>query len=178
MFVDLMTALRTDEEREAFEDFYRSYEKLMFKAARQILDDQQDCEDAVQSACAYIIDRFEKFSLYSPRQTASYIVLLIRNRSRDIRDRRIKYSHEDIQNCEEMLPSGAEEVYNDALESAFFRLPERYKEALTLRYYNALSVRETAAALGISESAAKKLLQRARDLLRDSMIAVKGGDDE
>ena len=60
------------------------------------------------------------------------------------------------------------------LEIAFEQLSERYKEALTLYYYNGLSIKEMAAFLQLSEAATKKLLQRSRDALRNALKAEGG----
>ena len=176
MPVDLLMLLRTDAEREQIAHFYNQYESLMFKAARQILDSQQDCEDVVQSSCAYLIDHFEKFSSYEEKQVAAYVVLLIRSRAKDIRNRQKKIVYEDVENYVESSEIGYEDDQGLLLENAFEQLTERYRDALTLYYYNGLSIKEVAALLQLSESATKKLLQRARDSLR-IIITTKGGDD-
>lgn len=170
----LLMLLRTDEEREQFARFYQRYENLMFKTARQILDSQEDCEDAVQASCAYMIDHFDKFASYNAQQTASYLMLLIKNRAKNMRDRQQKTTYEDVEQYTQIAAEQAKAQGNASLESAFEQLPERYKEALTLHYYNDLSVKDMAGLLQISEAAVKKLLQRSRDALRDLMTA-KGG---
>lgn len=172
----LLMLLRTDEEREQFARFYQRYENLMFKTASQILDSQEDCEDAVQASCAYMIDHFDKFASYNAQQTASYLMLLIKNRAKNMRDRQQKTTYEDVEQYTQIAAEQAETQGNASLEFAFEQLPERYKEALTLHYYNDLSVKDMAGLLQISEAAVKKLLQRSRDALRDLMTA-KGGTE-
>lgn len=176
MLAELLLLLRTDEEREQFAQFYMQYENLMYKAARQILDSQQDCEDVVQLSCTYLIDHFEKFSSYKAEQVAAYVVLLIRSRAKDIRNRQKKIVYEDIENYVESSGTEHEDDQSLLLDNAFEQLSERYREALTLYYYNGFSIKEMSALLQLSESATKKLLQRARDALR-SFITTKGGDD-
>lgn len=174
MLAELLMLLRTDEEREQFAQFYRQYEHLMYKTARQILDTQQDCEDVVQTSCAYLIDHFEKFSSYTTQQVAAYLVLLIRNRSKDLRNRQKRIVFEDVGNYAEVSDMECEDDLGLLLEIAFEQLSERYKEALTLYYYNGLSIKEMATFLQLSESAAKKLLQRSRDALRN-VLKAEGG---
>ena len=173
----LLMLLRTDEEREQFARFYQRYENLMFKTARQILDSQEDCEDAVQDSCAYMIDHFDKFASYNVQQTASYLMLLIKNRAKNMRDRQQKTVYENIEQYAETVAGQAETQGNVSLESAFEQLPERYKEALTLYYYNDLSIKDMTGLLQLSEAAVKKLLQRSRDSLRNLMNA-EGGVEE
>lgn len=177
MLAGLLMLLRTDEERAQFARFYQQYENLMFKTARQILDSQEDCEDVVQTSCAYLIDHFDKFTSYDARQVASYLVLLIRNRAKDMRDRQQKIVYEDVEQYAETVAGQAEEQGNVSLESAFAQLPDRYKEALTLYYYNDLSIKDMTGLLQLSEAAVKKLLQRSRDALRNLMNA-EGGVEE
>ena len=174
MLAVLLMLLRTDEEREQFAQFYRQYEHLMYKTARQILDTQQDCEDVVQTSCAYLIDHLEKFSSYTSQQVAVYLVLLIRNRSKDLRNRQNRIVFEDVENFTEASAVGCENDSSLLLEIAFEQLSERYKEALTLYYYNGLSIKEMAAFLQLSEAATKKLLQRSRDALRNALKAEGG----
>lgn len=174
MLAELLMLLRTDEEREQFAQFYRQYEHLMYKTARQILCTQQDCEDVVQTSCAYLIDHFEKFSSYKTQQVAAYLVLLIRSRSIDLRNRQKRIVFEDVGNYAEVSDTECEDDLSLLLEIAFERLSERYKEALTLYYYNGLSIKEMATFLQLSESAAKKLLQRSRDALRN-VLKAEGG---
>lgn len=172
----LLLLLQTDEEREQFERFYRQYENLMFKTARRILDSQEDCEDAVQISCAYLIEHFDKFASYSTPQAASYLMLLIKNRAKNMRDRKEKTAYEAIEQYADTIAVQAEEQGNASLALAFQQLPERCKEALTLYYYNGLSVKEMAGLLQLSENAVKKLLQRSRDALRDLMTAEGGAE--
>lgn len=93
-----------------------------------------------------------------------------------MRDRQQKTTYEDVEQYTQIAAEQAEAQGNASLEFAFEQLPERYKEALTLHYYNDLSVKDMAGLLQISEAAVKKLLQRSRDALRDLMTA-KGGTE-
>ena len=172
----LLMLLRTEEEREQFAQFYRQYESLMFQTARRFLDSQEDCEDAVQSSCAYLIDHFDKFSAYGTRQALSYLLLLIRSRSKDLRDRRQRTAHEDIEMFADRLTEQPEVDIELSLSQAFDLLPDHYKETLVLRYYNDLPVKEIAGLLQLSEAVVKKRLQRARDTLRDLMTDEGGAD--
>jgi RNA polymerase sigma-70 factor, ECF subfamily len=60
-----------------------------------------------------------------------------------------------------------------ALARALARLPERQRLAVVLRYFEDLSVRDTAAALGTSEHAAESLLARAMANLRRRLLRAR-----
>ena len=56
---------------------------------------------------------------------------------------------------------------DDTVIQAIRRLSDRDREALLLRYYQQLSVRETAQVLGVSESSAASRIHRAKGHLRE-----------
>lgn len=58
---------------------------------------------------------------------------------------------------------------DDTVLSEVKRLPHRYREAVLLRYYQGLKLKETAEALQISNSAAKQRLKRANAILRERL---------
>jgi RNA polymerase sigma factor (sigma-70 family) len=66
------------------------------------------------------------------------------------------------------LPAAGEEYdgVRDALWTAVRILPERQRAVVVLRYYEQLSERETADALGISAGTVKSQASRALDTLR------------
>ena len=177
MLAVLLLSLQTDEDRLRFTQFYHQYEKLMFKTALQILGSQQDAEDVVQSACLYMIDQFDcKFAPYDMRQVAFYVLLLVKNRSLDLLKQRRRTTVEDISDYADAL-SFSENEPDLSLKDAFSKLPDHYKEVLTLFYYEDLSVREIAGLLKLSEGAVKKLLQRSREALK-KRVMQEGGQTE
>ena len=177
MLAVLLLSLQTEEDKARFTRFYHQYEKLMFKTALQILGSQEDAEDVVQSACLYMIDQFDgKFAPYDMHQIAYYVLLLVKNRSLDLLKQKRRAAVEDISEYADTL-SLSENGPNLSLNDAFSKLPDHYKEALTLFYYEDLSVREIAGILKLSESAVKKLLQRSREALKKRMVQ-EGGQAE
>lgn len=177
MLAVLLLSLQTDEDRLRFTQFYHQYEKLMFKTALQILGSQEDAEDVVQSACLYMIDQFDgKFAPYDMCQVAFYVLLLVKNRSLDLLKQRRRTTVEDISDYADAL-SFSENEPDLSLKDAFSKLPDHYKEVLTLFYYEDLSVREIAGILKLSEGAVKKLLQRSREALK-KRVMQEGGQTE
>ena len=160
-----------------FGEMYAKFAAPLVNQLRHSCNSKADCEDAVQVSCAYLIDHFEKISSYNKKQAASYVVLLVRSRSRDIRDRRKEMVYGDIDQYTDLIVDYPEANRSLSLREAFSLLPERYQEALTLFYYDDLSIKEMAELLRSSEGAVRKLLQRARDALRDRMTAKEGADE-
>ena len=58
------------------------------------------------------------------------------------------------------------------IDEAIATLPEKDREALLLRFYRSMSVREVAAVLGIATDAAQKRIDRATDRLRGKLVRL------
>jgi RNA polymerase sigma-70 factor (ECF subfamily) len=72
-------------------------------------------------------------------------------------------------------PSGSPEHLNNRLdfqrlETALLQMPLIYREALMLRYHEEQSVRDVAAALQVSQSAAKMRVSRGLEMLRNLVL--------
>ena len=71
------------------------------------------------------------------------------------------------------LPVEAEET-DSTVYDAVSRLPEKYRTAIHLYYYESYSVKEIAKIMRTTESTVKSWLHRARGMLKDAL----GGDYE
>ena len=49
------------------------------------------------------------------------------------------------------------------------KLPEKYRRVVVLHYYDSMPIKEISKALNISDSAIKKRLERARNILKEGM---------
>ena len=56
--------------------------------------------------------------------------------------------------------------YDDSVITEVMALPEKYRAVILLRYYQELSISETAKVLGITQNAASIRISRAREMLR------------
>ncbi|MCR4805803.1 MAG: sigma-70 family RNA polymerase sigma factor [Clostridia bacterium] len=176
MLPGLLLLLKTDEERIQFARFFNDYESLMFKSVRQVVQSQEDCEDAVQNTCRYLIDRFDELFADGATPSANYIAMLAKNRARDLLRANSRNASANLDDYEDLASEPSEQESAMDLKTAFYTLPEHYQQVLTLFYYEDLSVREIADTLSLSVSAVKKLLQRSRDALRSRLLA-EGGEN-
>ena len=58
------------------------------------------------------------------------------------------------------------------MRQAVFRLPEKYRDVLTLFYFHQMDVAKTAASLGVPEGTVKARLWRGRDILRAKLTLL------
>lgn len=77
--------------------------------------------------------------------------------------------HIDRSTSLDALPEQGREDAHSPVLAAVTALKRREKEAILLHYYQGLSLKETAKALGISESAVKQRMQRANQHLKQEL---------
>ena len=76
--------LDVQEDKILFSWLYKMYEQPMMQAAMEILDDQGLAQDALQEAFLDIIRHFEKIRGLDERHQRGYIILVSRNKARNI----------------------------------------------------------------------------------------------
>ena len=155
----------TPEDRSKFEFLYMEYRGLMFHVANKILHNEQDAEDTVHQAFLKVAENIEKIGDPKCPKTQGYIVTIAENKAIDLYRRRQKRQGVELSDD---LPGGTA-IYEGekTLAACILKLPARYREVIMLRYYQGYSVKEVAALLGLSLSAASKLNQRAKNRLRE-----------
>lgn len=139
------------------------HQDAMFRTAKAILQRDEDAEDAVQDAiCAAYAARA---TLREQEKFKPWILRILTNKCYDICRRRRPTV--DLEEVRERLPAQEpDHVEHLALWQAVMSLSGDLRAAVTLFYYDGLSIREISVVLGISEAAVKTRLSRGRDRLR------------
>lgn len=151
-------------DREKLEQLYFKYRSLMYYLAFQITKNQEDAEDAVHQAFIYLIENLEKVGPVSDGRTRSFLSIITEHKAIDlVRKRRPVY---ELSAAEYEL-AGHLPDDGDELLQAMAKLPKRYQDILLLHYDNGYSARELAKMLDMSYGAARKLLWRAKEALRE-----------
>jgi RNA polymerase sigma-70 factor (ECF subfamily) len=138
-------------------------QEAMFRTARAILQSDEDAEDAVQDAiCAAFASRTE---LRDPEKFKPWILRILTNKCYDTcRKRKPTVDLADVQ---DFLPApDTDHVQRLSLWQAVLSLAADTRAAVTLFYYDGLSIREISHILGISEAAVKARLSRGRARLK------------
>ena len=155
----------TSEDRSKFEQLYLEYRGLMFHAANQILHNEQDAEDAVHQAFLSIAQHIQNIDQPISSKTRCYVVTITENKAIDQYRRRQKHPTVELQ--EELAGVPISYDRENLLAACILKLPARYREMIVLRYHQGYSVKETAALMGLSFSAASSLEQRAKRKLKE-----------
>ena len=160
VYVQMMDSRK---EQDLFTQIYMAYRGQMMEVAKRYLKEPQDAEDAVHQAFLYVAENFSKFSEGVCPKTRSYIVKVTESRAIDILRRQAKYVSMDAyeQQLQEIaVPESASDLARNILQ-----LPERYRNALILRYAYGYEFREIGKLMNMKEEAARRLVTRARTKL-------------
>ena len=159
------------EERHKFEVLYRAYRRLMFYIANRILNNEQDAEDAVHSAFVSIAENIQKIDEPMCPKTRGYIVTIVESKAIDIYRR--KQRHPKYRLEEET--AGLTVTYDEAnvITRCISLLPARDRQILMLKYRYGYTNPEIAGMLDLSEAAATKRIQRAKEKL-EQLAAEEG----
>jgi RNA polymerase sigma-70 factor (ECF subfamily) len=162
-----------------FEVLVRRHDSRVYRAARAILRDEDEAEDAMQEAWVRAYQHLgewqgaSSFSTWLLRIVANEALGRLRKRSRLV----ALNANDDEEGGGGMMDPRAENPEERAaareavqlLERAVDGLPATYRSVYVLREVEQLSTAETAEALGLGEEAVKVRLHRARGMLRRAL---------
>ena len=171
-------------QRDNFHLLIRPYETQLYRTAFALMRNEAEAEDVVQDAVLKAYRKLASFRGDSKFSTWLIAITLNEARARLRRENRVMIDSLDAQPEErgDFTPAALtdwREVPLAALErqeirelvqSAVAQLPDAYREIVTLRDVEELSVNETAALLGISISLVKVRLHRARMMLHKKLV--------
>jgi len=181
-------ALRLGDRRE-FARLVDAYSGPLYRLALKMLGNASDAEDALQNTFIKAFQHVDKFEGRSSLLTWLYRIasnealMLLRKRHPETIFSDIPLEDEDDKNydpvqitdwcClpeEELLSAEARTVLDRAVE----HLPETLRIVFILRDIEDLSIQETSQVLGLSETAVKTRLLRARLRLREELSSYYG----
>jgi len=176
----LLARLRAGDEG-AYETLVRGFGGRLLATARRMLGNEEDARDAVQEALLSAfrgLDRFEgeaRLSTWLHRIVLNAALMRLRQRRRrpevaleDLLPRFLEDGHaaDPAQEWKLPLDALARRETQELVRRSIERLPDAYRNVLLLRDVEELDTDETARLLGLSESAVKTRLHRARQALR------------
>lgn len=189
--------LDTRKEKEDFELLYERYRQLMYWVAKDILQDEGLAEDAVHEAFLRVIKNFDKIGEILCLETKNFAVVIVRNIAINMRDKKARNEKElnvaneklresidlrkdTLHDILENISCGFDETVDGLMRKELIHiilsLPHTDREILLLYGYIGYSIAEIAAFLDITEAAAYKRLQRARNLLADKLKRGEAND--
>ena len=162
-------ALVDDDDLPQFEELYEKYRQQLYGVAYNILNNEQDAEDAVLLTYEKIADKFKEISQIPCNELPSCLVIICRNTAINIYRKNKKRAAHSAYINERISADDIFESCDDkaALIDAVKKLPDEYKDILFLYDMQGFTSKEIAKMLGIKESAVRVKAFRARKMLRD-----------
>lgn len=180
MLPEKLTAISLREEIEKFERVYQKERAFMFYVAKLVLKGDSMAEDAVQEAAIRLFRNIGKVDEQAESLTRGYLAAITRHVAFDMLK---KYQKVELLSEEEMQITLQKETTRDLVvrvcsdpEEQILRmehgvevkhilsqLKNAHQEILYLVYFKEMATGKVAEVLGISETAARKRLQRARE---------------
>lgn len=172
-------------DHDAFGSLMRRYNQTLYRAARSILKDDAEAEDAVQQAYLLAYRGLSKFR--GDAKLSTWLVRIVVNEA-IARVRKRKRNAEIIQLSGDSGPQGENAEMNmnqdsperpdhamlraetrRLLEAKIDELPNAFRIVFVLRALEEMSVEETGNCLGIPEATVRTRYFRARSLLREAL---------
>lgn len=176
----IRNAPMSDSDKAMLERLYHTYHRLMIYVANKIIPDPHLAEDAVSESFVKIIRYREKFRTMKCHQEKVYIVNIIKTTSINMKLKKDRHAHETDDLSDDMPDPNinilndvtANEGY-DSMVMAVLSLPDKLRDVAYCYFTHGMTHEEIAKELGISVSASKKRLERAKIKVR----AKLGGDE-
>ena len=171
VYLDL---IEDQSDRDKFILLYNTYSGLMYHTAYNILKNDQDAEDAVHQAFLNVIELLPKIRTVYSRETKALMMMLAKRRAIDAVRKRSRFVDMEIDDT--IAGTDITDRLSGGLAEALGRLNPRYSRAILLWYGYGYNTKEVAKLMGITLDAARKLLTRAKNALRDEL--EKENEDE
>jgi RNA polymerase sigma factor (sigma-70 family) len=167
-----------------YELIIRKYNPRLFRIGMSIVNDDMEVEELMQIAFIKAYENLPKFESRSSFSTwltrifmnECYQHLKRKDRKRLALTNSIKLS--DFNSTDMKVPDRLllNKELGKALEHALVQLPEKYRTVFVMREMEDMSIAETVASLGISESNVKVRLNRAKTMLKETLSSFYKND--
>ena len=167
---EIIMAVRCGE-RERFGEIVERYQRMLYAVAWSRLRRDDLSEDVVQET---FLQAYRYLPLLrDPSRLPGWMARIARNLAISVSKKRAR-DERVLSTMGERMPlstPAASSISNQPwdVEKALAEIPDKYREALVLFYVEEKSVRECAAMLGVSETAFKTRLHRARTTMKSQL---------
>ena len=155
------------------EQTINEYSDTLFKICFLILKDENDVKDVLQETFIKYMTKAPDFK--SEEHKKAWLIKVSQNKCREFLRFHKRHAAVPLDEVEESISvTNGMDTYSIEMLSLIWNLKYKLKSVVILYYIEGYSVKEVAQILGISESAVKKRLERARKELR-IVADVDGG---
>ena len=155
--------------RERFEETYTAYRALMFRLARNILQDDDLAEDAAAEAAMKLWEHYDCLESPTGPQAKRFVAVLAEHKALDLLRKRKRERIVSLEEAEELhAPIGDPDGIMD-VNAALNKLPYEQRTAVQLALVCGLTAKQIASTMGCTVFKAEKLISRGKAALRNEL---------
>lgn len=151
---------------EEFKIKYSMYAQELMNISYGYTKNLEEAKDIIQNAFIKLINRAKGFKSLSHEKY--WLIRVTINECKDLLRKKAKYTNIDDNSIDSLINFEDDKKLHIIAELVK-KLPDKYKSVIILFYYDNQSIDTISKAIGISESAVKKRLERARNILKNEM---------
>lgn len=165
-------------DKEKYAVLMRKYNQRLYRISKGYLMDEAEIEDVMQDAYVKGFQNLSKFENRSQFGTWMTRILINECLQRLKRKKKVDLIDASEENSEIMKitdknnpeKQSLNKELKELLENAISNLPEKYRSVFIMREVEKMNIEETCGAMGITESNVKIRLNRAKEMLRNTLM--------
>lgn len=164
-------------QREKLEMLYRTYRKIMYYVALEIIQDSYLAEDIVSEAFFRVARHLDKINEEQSQKTKAFLCIVTKHIAIDFYRKQKNYSSTPLEEAEYVL--GEEERFYEGEGEALkvlSKIPSDYAQVLLLKYAQGYSNKEIGEFLEISEENVRQRIHRGKKKLQEILGKESGGE--
>ncbi len=166
-----LSVIDGETEKLTFEYYYVTYRKQMYCAAKSVVKNESDAEDAVHNAFLGIAKHIDVLLSADEDKAKCYCIKAAKNAALNIARKNSRAN--DFLNIDDLYDVADEKSFEEILNSADYRnvieiirdMDDVYRDVLYLRYVTDMPVKKIADVLDRKESTVKQQLVRGKKIL-------------
>lgn len=164
---------------EIFDAFVRKHMADFGKFAYYVVRNYDYAHDGVQSALEAIMKYYDGVRDFDEQRLYRYSLSVIKNECiRAAKEGQKIVSTDEFEITEsvpdDMLDNIIRDVNNELLRQCIDQLPEKFKQAILMKYYYHRTDREIGQTIGVTDSSVRMILTRARQKLKKLYVEAIG----
>ncbi|MBO5226743.1 MAG: RNA polymerase sigma factor [Ruminococcus sp.] len=162
-----MLHLGTPDEAD-FQRVYRQHADAVYRVCYGFMKNNVDAEDALQDTFMKYLQCSEDQSFENDSHERAWLIVTASNICKNMLKSWTRQKRKEMESFDEIPEAEKSDGSNRVLE-AVLALPDKYKTAIYMFYYEEYSCSDIAAALGKKESTVRSLLKRGRAILEKEL---------
>lgn len=151
--------------QEQFDFVYKEYAKELLQIAYGYTKNKEDSIDIMQNAYIAVLESNKRFE--SNEHIKYFLIRVTINESinfvKSYSKKKVLCNNDIIMN----IPETKKDELSYDISEIVNTLPEKYKTIIVLYYYDGMKIKDISKVLKMKESAVKKRLERARNLVKE-----------